>query len=409
LAFHRVLGWKRFAGGLVLGLLFGAFDCLFITYPYAQHVGSDLAKVGYGFAALVPITFAFFVAARWRQQRAGEEAIPRAIRRWLPILAAAGVFLIGLFFFLRPHLMTMRANPESGGANYVEQVQRFLHMTVDPTRSYYEQATRWLSWYLGWGTLALALIGACWLAYEQIAGHRRVWAPAFLVCFGSALWVLFAPSITPDHPWADRRFVPVVLPGLVLFALIAIVPVLQFIASRSSRAWSADSGARPVLLGALQGAVGALAVLIVVVPVWTGSRDVIYTKTEVGEPMLVHQVCSQLRPGDVVIAVGGRARTEWPGTMKVMCGVNVGYLYNDDDLTEMSQIYTQVHADGGRLMLLAESQGDKNAADFEAAWPDKPTASLITSEATHTLVTRPGKPTKFLTEMWLGEYQLGGS
>jgi len=95
--------------------------------------------------------------------------------------------------------------------------------------------------------------------------------------------------------------------------------------------------------------------------------------------------------------------------MKVMCGVNVGYLYNDDDLTEMSQIYTQVHADGGRLMLLAESSADKNAAAFEAAWPDKPTASLITSEATHTLVTRPGKPTKFLTEMWLGEYQLGGS
>ena len=198
------------------------------------------------------------------------------------------MFLIGLFFFLRPHLMTMRSNPDSGGANYVEQVQRFLHMTVDPTRSYYEQATRWLSWYLGWGTLALALIGACWLAYEQVAGHRRVWAPAFLVCFGSAVWVLFAPSITPDHPWADRRFVPVVLPGLVLFALIAIVPVLQYIASRSSRAWSADSSARAVLLGALQGAVGALAVLIVVVPVWTGSRDVIYTKTEVGEPALVH-------------------------------------------------------------------------------------------------------------------------
>jgi hypothetical protein len=413
LAFHRILGWKRFAGGLLLGLAFGGFDCLFITYPYAEHVGPDLAKVGIGFVLVSAATGAAILIAtmvrRGEAKHSGYTAKGPGVGGRLPLLAASGVFLIGLFFFLRPHLMTMRANPESGGANYVEQVQRFLHMTVDPTRSYYEQATRWLSWYVGWGTLALALIGACWLAYEQVAGHRRVWAPAFLVCFGSAVWVLFAPSITPDHPWADRRFVPVVLPGLVLFALIAVVPVLQYIASRSSRAWSADSAARPVLLGALQGAVGALAVLLIVVPVWTGSRDVIYTKTEVGEPTLVHQVCAQLRPGDVVIAIGGRARTEWPGTMKVMCGVNVGYLLNDDDLTEMSQIYTQVHADGGRLMLLAESESDKNAADFEAAWPDKPTASLITSEATHTLVTRPGKPTKFLTEMWLGEYQLGGS
>jgi hypothetical protein len=413
LAFHRILGWKRFAGGLLLGLAVGGFDCLFITYPYAAHVGPDLAKVGIGFVLVSAATgVAIFIATMVRRGEAkqpGYTARGPGVGGRLPLLAAVGVFLIGLFFFLRPHLMTMRANPTSGGANYVEQVQRFLHMTVDPTRSYYEQATRWLSWYLGWGTLALALIGACWLAYEQVAGHRRVWAPAFLVCFGSAVWVLFAPSITPDHPWADRRFVPVVLPGLVLFALIAVVPLLQFIASRSSRAWAADSAARPVLLGALQGAVGALAVLLIVVPVWTGSRDVIYTKTEVGEPTLVNKVCSQLRPGDVVIAIGGRARTEWPGTMKVMCGVNVGYLLNDDDLTEMSQIYTQVHADGGRLMLLAESESDKNAADFEAAWPDKPTASVITSEATHTLVTRPGKPTKFLTEMWLGEYQLGGS
>ena len=165
----------------------------------------------------------------------------------------------------------------------------------------------------------------------------------------------------------------------------------------------------PRCSGAIQGAIAAIAVLIVVLPVWTGSRDVIYTKTEVGEPALVHQVCAQLRPRDVVIAIGGRARTEWPGTLKVMCGVNVGYLDNDDDLTEMAQIDTQVQKDGGRLMLLAESANDKDAAQFEAAWPAKPTASLITSEATHTLVTRPGKPTKFLTEMWLGEYQLGGS
>jgi hypothetical protein len=410
LAFHRVVGWRGFAGGLLLGLAFGGFDCLVLTYPYAQHVGSDLAAVGYGFAVLVPLTCAFFVVAWRRQLRGSGQAANRVLRRWLPILAAAGVFVIGLFFFLRPHVMTMRANPASGGANYVEQVQRFLHMTVDPTRSYYEQATRWLSWYLGWGTLALALIGACWLAYEQVAGRRRVWAPAFLVFFGTATAVLLRPSITPDHPWADRRFVPVVLPGLVLFAIMAVVSVVQFIANRSSRAWAADSGgARPALLGAIQGAVGALAVLLIVVPVWTGSREVIYTKTEVGEPTLVHKVCAQLRPDDVVIAVGGRARTEWPGTLKVMCGVNVGYLDDDYDITEMEQIATHVQADGGRLMVLAESESDKNASQFEVAWPDKPTASLITSEATHTLVTRPGKPTKFLTEMWLGEYQLGGS
>ncbi|HEY0871257.1 MAG TPA: hypothetical protein VGD55_12725, partial [Acidothermaceae bacterium] len=238
LAYHRIVGWRRFAGGMLLGLAFGGFDCLVLTYPYTQHVGSDLATVGIGFAGLVPATVAgVFIA--WNRHKstnaAGTDEAPAtdAARRPWPQAAAAIVFLAGLFFFLRPHLMTMRANPASGGANYVMQVQRFLHMAVDPTRSYYENATIWLSWYLGWGTLALALGGACWLAYEQMAGRRRVWAPAFLVFFGTAFAVLLRPSITPDHPWADRRFVPVVLPGLVLFAIAAVPPVLRWISDRA--------------------------------------------------------------------------------------------------------------------------------------------------------------------------------
>jgi hypothetical protein len=404
LAYHRIVGWRRFTGGLLLGLAFGGLDCLVLTYPYTKHVGSDLALVGVGFGVLVPATMVgVFIA--WRLQESHHAAgtlempvtDPGATRRpWRPLTAAAIVFLIGMFFFLRPHLMTMRANPESGGANYVTQVQRFLHMAVDPTRSYYENATIWLSWYLGWGTLALALGGTCWLAYEQIAGRRRVWAPAFLVFFGTAFAVLLRPSITPDHPWADRRFVPVVLPGLVLFAIAAVPPILRWIGERAP-------GVLPRLF------VTAAAVVVVVVPVWVGTREVFYTKTEVGEPALVRQVCAQLRPNDVVLTIGGRARTEWPGTLKVMCGINVGYLGDNIDVAQMDDIAARATADGGRLMLLAESTTDKNNAATVAAWPEKPTASLITSEATHTLVTRPGKPTVFLTQMWLGEYQPSGA
>jgi hypothetical protein len=186
----------------------------------------------------------------------------------------------------------------------------------------------------------------------------------------------------------------------VLFAVAAIAPILRFVATRSSRA---------VFLGAAQGLVGAAAVALIAVPIWFGSRDVMFSQTEKGEPGLVYAVCNQLRPGDVVLTIGGRARTEWPGTLKVMCGVNVGYLDGYSDDAGMAAVNAKVTADGGRLFLLAESTADKNAAQLDANWPSKPTASLVTSEATHTLVTRPGKPTEFLTQMWLGQYQLGGA
>ncbi len=402
LAYHHVVGWRSLMWGVIVGLAFGALDCVVLTLPYAEHVGSDLLKVAVGFVPVAVLTVVGVVVARqMRHSRAGARL---ASVRTQAVAATSAVFLIGMFFFLRPHLMTMRANPNSGGANYVEQVQKFQNMAVDPTRSYYENATIWLSWYIGWATLALALAGACWLAWEQISGRRRVWAPAFLMFFGMATAVLFAPSITPDHPWADRRFVPVVLPGSVLFA-VAVIAVVVHALGRYP--WTGSW--KHVVLRAAQPAVAVFATALVVVPTWAGSREVLYTKTEVGEPGLVHAVCATLRPGDLVLAIGNRARSEWPGTLRVMCGVNAAYLDDYDNAPRMSAIAALAKAEGGRLMLLAESTADKNAAALDADWPAKPTASVITSEATHTLVERPGKPVRFGTEMWVGEYRPGGA
>ncbi|HEY8730135.1 MAG TPA: hypothetical protein VIL94_11165, partial [Acidothermaceae bacterium] len=270
LAYHHVAGWRKLTWGLVTGLAFGALDCLVLTFPYAEHVGSDLLKVAVGFVPVAVLTVVGVVVAR--QMRHSAAGAHLASVRTQAVAATSAVFLIGMFFFLRPHLMTMRANPNSGGANYVEQVQKFQNMAVDPTRSYYENATIWLSWYLGWATLALALAGACWLAWEQISGRRRVWAPAFLMFFGMATAVLFAPSITPDHPWADRRFVPVVLPGLVLFAVAAIAVVVHALGRYS---WTGSL--KHVALRAAQPAVAVFATALVVVPTWAGSREVLYT------------------------------------------------------------------------------------------------------------------------------------
>jgi len=402
LAYHHVVGWRSLMWGVIVGLAFGALDCVMLTLPYAEHVGSDLLKVAVGFVPVGVLTVVGVVVARqMRHSRAGARL---ASVRTQAVATTSAVFLIGMFFFLRPHLMTMRANPNSGGANYVEQVQKFQNMAVDPTRSYYENATIWLSWYVGWATLALALAGACWVAWQQISGRRRVWAPAFLMFFGMAMAVLFAPSITPDHPWADRRFVPVVLPGLVLFAVAFIAVVVHALGRYP---WTGSW--KHVVLRAAQPAVAVFATALVVVPTWAGSREVLYTKTEVGEPGLVHAVCATLRPGDLVLAIGNRARSEWPGTLRVMCGVNAAYLDDYDNAPRMSAIAALAKAEGGRLMLLAESTADKDAAAFDADWPAKPTASGITSEATHTLVERPGKPVRFGTEMWVGEYRPGGA
>ena len=96
-------------------------------------------------------------------------------------------------------------------------------LPVDGSRNYAEQSVRWASWYVGWPALALAASAAVLLTWRAVRGDRDAgrWALGLGVPLVSALTVLEQPAITPDHPWADRRLVPTVLP--VVAAARAVV------------------------------------------------------------------------------------------------------------------------------------------------------------------------------------------
>lgn len=455
LAFHRQRAWRALALGLGAGLLVGAFVCVFLTLPYAKHVGRDLALAGGGFLLTIPLTI-IGVRAGWASRRSAVRDHPRgwpevglllgllfaalvgillpasrtkwhvvaalavavvAVGAWAvarsvwwsqqrphrsrsakwPWLAALAVGLLGLFFVVRPYVMTARAKAGSGGAFYVGQVQAYLGLPVDPTRSYYEQSLRWLSWYFGWATLALAFAGAIWLAYELTRGRRREWLPALLVFVGMTAAVLYTPSITPDHPWADRRFVPVAIPGVVLLAFAALAGAVAW----AERRWQADVatvwGARAVGV--------ACAGALVVAPAWWGSQQVFTQQTEKGELALVNTVCDQLRPDDAVIAFGAAGTTAWPGTLRVMCGVGTGFLDGSDDAAALQRIADRVSERGGRLMVLVDGTNDKQKVPGNIDWPAQPIATLETTEVAHTLVTRPEKPSPLPFVIWLGQVE----
>ena len=97
----------------------------------------------------------------------------------------------------------------------------FAHQSFDPARGIgtYVQ----LSWYLGLLTLALGVVGfARRLGQSDEAQGLLLWG-----LFGSSMIYLAGGSFTyPDHFWAMRRFVPVLVPGLVLLAADAVVSLL---------------------------------------------------------------------------------------------------------------------------------------------------------------------------------------
>src|SRR5262249_59997675 len=106
-------------------------------------------------------------------------------------------------------------------------------------RTYAEPAMQWVSWYTGPVTLAAAWVVLAVLAARAVrwwTGDVAIPVPNWLgpaaVGLASTVLTLYRPGITPDHPWADRRLVPVVLPTMVLAATAGVVALTREAARR---------------------------------------------------------------------------------------------------------------------------------------------------------------------------------
>lgn len=88
------------------------------------------------------------------------------------------------------------------------------------SRFLYDRTPMWLSFYIGWAGLLLAFAGG-YLAWRDRA--RLAAAPLLLgVATAAAAILFYNPHVYPTLPWGARRFVPLLLPMLVLLAVYAV-------------------------------------------------------------------------------------------------------------------------------------------------------------------------------------------
>ena len=157
------------------------------------------------------------------------------------------------------------------------------------------------------GWVALAVPGTA----DHPVGARSAavpgWLGPLLVGPGSTWLTLYRPGITPDHPWADRRLVPVVLPAVLIAAAAGGWPGGCACSRRSmpARVYGLTLG---VVVGGPAGARGG------------GHAPVAGQRTERGEPAAVAAVCRQIPLDAAVLAVDRRGRNEWPQLVRGVCG-----------------------------------------------------------------------------------------
>jgi hypothetical protein len=387
LALRRNPAWLPLAGGVLLGAAYGTVDALGPSRAYVSDLWPSIAPALAATVALVGLAaVAVPVGRRVLPGLLARPELPR-LRRRAAVLAAVGLAAVLGWLLLRPLVWQGRGTVSAW--RLIEALQRDQGLPVDGQRNYAEESVRWVSWYAGWPALALAAAAAVVLGARAVRGEpsARRWVLGLGMPLLSALAVLWSPSITPDHPWADRRLVPTVLPVVALLALRAVAGAVR-------RAGNSRWPAALVLVA------GLAAVLL---PAEAGSRPLRDTRTEAGEPAAVDTACGVFGPGDVALMVDARGRQEWTAALREVCGVPAfGVPGVETDLTasrgEVDAALARIRAAGRRPVLVASS-GEPLPGLTAAA--QRQVVDLDTSEHQRSLTGSPHGLAPLSVELWV--------
>ncbi|MEO8565964.1 MAG: hypothetical protein ABI541_06235 [Betaproteobacteria bacterium] len=194
---------RRFALIQVFSLAVALLVYLIFFWGYLDSVLEESAAIA---AASVALTLAIGLATPTRVTML-RNAIGARHSRTLAIAAVIALFAYAAA--VRPTLQPFAIIRQASG--------------LDGQRDFREESLLNLATYLSWPILLFALAGVC-LAIQRNWAVRRglLWPLLLVIGIGPALLYLWAPQVSPDHPWAFRRFVPTVVPYVLLFAAFCV-------------------------------------------------------------------------------------------------------------------------------------------------------------------------------------------
>jgi hypothetical protein len=357
--------WIPISLGLLAGVAYGLATGYVLARDYLDSLASWTGPFGIIAGALVVITLD--AALVWRYARLGglsKRLLAHWPLRWLPEAVAALTVLIVAAFAVRPYVQTVRGGLNSSTIAYVGYLQRVAGLPLDPRRTYAEDTLYWVIWYIGLPALLLGVFGLALLArrmfralitWRDPTGAVRLWALPLLIIGWASVTVLWRPGTVPDQPWASRRLVPVVLPGLILAAVWAA-------AWLNGRASVRGAGK------ALSSAVAVLCVGALLLPTTlttfgigvatTGQPShirkrggVALQQTGLGQTKAVDRLCAAIGPGASVVIVDPRIANEFTQVIRGMCNVPVARM-NRPTLAGVQPVLTGITSAHRRPVLL---------------------------------------------------------
>jgi peptidoglycan hydrolase-like protein with peptidoglycan-binding domain len=398
--------------GIIVGCGYGLAGAYLLARPPAGPQTMPLKVIGLDAAGLVLLTIAAVLLMRApRARRLVSGVVARRPLRWLPGIASMAIVAALAWLAVRPYLQTVRGNLGPDVARYVANLQRIAGLRVDPARLYSEDTLYWVIWYAGIATVLLGGFGAAillrrclrdLLSWRDASGTALNWALPLVIVLGGTAAVLWQPFTVPDQPWASRRLVPVVIPGLILLATWAATWL-----TRRAR----DRGAG-VATAAMVGAFCVGAMLLPSVSTsfgfgltHAGTRGGLQptagglAQHSVGahEADAVRSVCSVIGRSSAVLIVDRRIAAVFGQAIRGMCGVPVAWVARKAPGSTVRTALAGIARSGRRAVLLGDSPQETGA------FGGTPTLimSLVTTQYPHELTQPPGAPWRARYRIWM--------
>ncbi|WP_018653472.1 hypothetical protein [Actinomadura flavalba] len=335
------------AAGLTLGAGAGLAEGFLLSRPYLRYLNASLDPLLLLVAVLIAATALLIALLRWSRTRAGLGRAGAAVARGpLPAVAAALTVLAAAAFAARPLFQTVRRVPrtpdDQSNAQFIEQVQRSEGLPIDGARQYSELSLHWVVWYLGIPLTLLAVVGAALLARRLLRGDAPEWLLPFALIAFVTFTTLLRPAITPDHPWASRRLLGVVIPGAILLGLWAAAWGMRRVRRAGYGPWTVR-------------VVAVVTALVLLVPLPLASAGVATKTTEKGELAALNRMCAGLGgAGRSVIVVSGTAANRYLQVIRGMCGLPAARVAGGLSYGDVRLLAERVWAAGRRPVILGE-------------------------------------------------------
>ncbi|MGW5680478.1 hypothetical protein [Nonomuraea sp. NPDC003754] len=367
--------------GLAVGVGLGFVAAWVFAGPYLDYLSRSVRP-------LLLICVVVLVLTAVGTALAGRLARIRPPRR-LPEIGAALVVLVMVGLAVRPWVQTVHRTPvtveDRTTFRFLEATQKANGLPVDGTRLYFEDSLFWVVWYVGVPIVVLATLAAAVLVRRMLRGSSGEWLLPLAVIGWTTVTTLLRPEITPDHPWATRRLVPIVIPGLIALAMWGL-------------AWSRDKLGRRGHGTRWFAAAGAVLVLVPVAVVSIGTA---FTPVERGERAAVAGLCARIPPDASVLIVERVTADRFTQVVRGTCGLPTAQVNRSSGFDvaapgEVRRLVERIRAAGRRPVLLAAES--RQLAPYGTP---RHVVSLDTRQDERSLVEPPNGTWRLVVDVWM--------